>query len=91
MPDVYQMKDNNMSSNPDTKNYSTKDIFTYISYTVNKNTGLDTTQFKVSEMAVGDTILYSKGWIILDSVSGNPAHVNFLLLKTKKYFKPILL
>lgn len=90
MPDVYQMKDNNMSSNPDTKNYSTRDIFTYISYTVNKNTDKDTTQFKVSEMAIGDTILYSKGWIILDSVSGNPTHLNFPVGENEKVLQAYL-
>ena len=77
MPDVYQMKDNNISSNPDTKNYFGKDIFTYISYTVNKEASVDTTQYKISEIAVGDTIFYSKGIIILDSVTGNPTNLGF--------------
>jgi cytochrome c-type biogenesis protein CcmF len=90
MPDVYQMKDNNMSSNPDTKNYMGKDVFTYISYTVNKDVPSDTTQFKVSEMAIGDTIFYSKGMIILDSVSSHPAHIDFNIAPGEKVLQASL-
>lgn len=68
-PDVYIMKDNNMSSNPDTKSYLGKDVFTYISYAINNNNKEeDTAQFKMQEMAKGDTAFYSNGIIILDSV-----------------------
>ncbi len=77
MPDVYLMKDNNMSSNPDTKTYLTKDVFTYISYTTNKNAEQDTTRFKISEMAFGDTLFYSKGIIILNKVIANPVKTTF--------------
>ncbi len=70
-PDVYIMKDNNMSSNPDTKSYLSKDVFTYISYAIN-NKEEDTAQFKVKEMAEGDTTFYSNGIIVLDSVVKNP-------------------
>jgi cytochrome c-type biogenesis protein CcmF len=72
IPDVYLMKDNNMSSNPDTKPYLTKDVFTYISYTLNKDGKNDTAQFKITEMAEGDTAFYSNGYMILNSVLKNP-------------------
>lgn len=72
-PDVYLMKDNNMSSNPDTKNYLTHDVFTYISYALNPEANNDdTAQFKISEVAEGDTIYYSKGYMVLNSVTKNP-------------------
>lgn len=72
-PDVYIMKDNNMSSNPDTKSYLGKDVFTYISYAINnKNQEEDTTQFKISELGEGDTAYYSNGIIILNKVVKNP-------------------
>ena len=71
-PDVYLMKDNNMSSNPDTKNYLTHDVFTYISYALNPEANVDTAQFKISEVAEGDTIFYSKGYMVLNSVIKNP-------------------
>ena len=60
-PDVYLMKDNNMSSNPDTKSYLSRDIFTYISYALNDQSVEDTAQFKLTEMREGDTAFYSNG------------------------------
>ncbi len=71
-PDVYLMKDNNMSSNPDTKNYLTKDIFTYISFAINESTNTDTAQFRETEMAEGDTGYYRNGFFILNQVIKNP-------------------
>jgi cytochrome c-type biogenesis protein CcmF len=78
-PDVYLMKDNNMSSNPDTRAYLAKDVFTYISAASNGNIGEDTASFRIAEAAVGDTIYYSKGYMILNSVVSNPAQNKFNL------------
>jgi cytochrome c-type biogenesis protein CcmF len=80
-PDVYIMKDNNMSSNPDTKSYLGKDVFTYISYAINNSKQEDTAQFKIKEMAEGDTAFYSNGIIILNRVVKNPDN-------GKYHFKP---
>jgi cytochrome c-type biogenesis protein CcmF len=80
-PDVYIMKDNNMSSNPDTKAYLGKDVFTYISYAINNSKEEDTTQFKIKELAEGDTTFYSNGIIILNRVVKNPDN-------EKYHFKP---
>ncbi|HMK02645.1 MAG TPA: hypothetical protein VK489_00555, partial [Ferruginibacter sp.] len=80
-PDVYIMKDNNMSSNPDTKAYISKDVFTYISYAINNEEQTDTAQFKVKEMAIGDTAFYSNGILILNDVVKNPHN-------EKYHFKP---
>lgn len=71
-PDVYMMKDNNMSSNPDTKTFLTKDIFTYISFALNDKNKEDTAAFETYEMAVGDTGYYSNGYFILNNVEKNP-------------------
>ncbi|MBC7887842.1 MAG: cytochrome c biogenesis protein CcsA [Ferruginibacter sp.] len=76
-PDVYLMKDNNMSSNPDTKNYLTHDVFTYVSYALNPEANKDTGSFTVSEVAEGDTIFYSKGFMVLDRVVKNPRSNKF--------------
>jgi cytochrome c-type biogenesis protein CcmF len=76
-PDVYIMKDNNMSSNPDTKTYLTKDVFTFISYAINNNAIEDTAQFAIKEMAEGDTAFYSNGIIILNSVVKNPVNEKY--------------
>jgi cytochrome c-type biogenesis protein CcmF len=80
-PDVYIMKDNNMSSNPDTKSYLRKDVFTFISYAVNNSKVEDTAQFAIKEMAEGDTAFYSNGIIILNKVVKNPDN-------EKYHFKP---
>ncbi len=81
-PDVYLMKDNNMSSNPDTKSYLGKDVFTYISYAINNNNKQeDTAQFKIKELAEGDTAFYSNGIMILNRVVRNPDN-------EKYHFKP---
>ena len=76
-PDVYIMKDNNMSSNPDTKMYFNKDVFTYISYAINENKVEDTAQFIIKEMAEGDTAFYSNGLIILNRVVKNPVNEKY--------------
>jgi cytochrome c-type biogenesis protein CcmF len=76
-PDVYLMKDNNMSSNPDIKSYITKDIFTYVSFALNEKGEEDTTQFRIVELGEGDTIFYSNGLIKLMSVMKNPNNGRF--------------
>jgi cytochrome c-type biogenesis protein CcmF len=81
LPDVYLMKDNNMSSNPDTKTYLGKDVFTYISYAISNNQPEDTAQFKIKELAEGDTAFYSNGMFILNRVVKNPDN-------EKYHFKP---
>ncbi len=80
-PDVYQMKDNTMSSNPDTKSYLNKDVFTYITAAINKEKIEDTAHFNITELAEGDTAYYSQGMIILDKVVKNPNN-------EKYHFKP---
>ena len=76
-PDVYLMKDNNMSSNPDTRSYLTHDVFTYISYALNPEANKDTASFKINEVAEGDTIFYSKGFMVLNKVIKNPTENKF--------------
>jgi len=71
-PDVYVMKDNNMSSNPDTKSYLTHDVFTYVSYALNPEKEADTASFKEYEVAEGDTMFYSKGFIVFNKAVKNP-------------------
>ncbi len=77
-PDVYLMKNNAMSSNPDTRAYIGKDVFTYISYAQTQPEE-DTAQFRITPIDIGDTAFYSKGYIILDEVVSNPAINKFNL------------
>ncbi len=76
-PDVYMMKDNNMSSNPDTKSYLTKDIFTYISYALSDQKNEDTTTFTQVELNIGDTSFYSNGFLVLNNVIKNPVNERY--------------
>jgi cytochrome c-type biogenesis protein CcmF len=79
-PDVYMMKDNNMSSNPDTKSYLLKDVFTYVSYAINKvDIPEDTTSFREVILAIGDTTFYSNGYMVLNSVEKNPSNAKVKL------------
>lgn len=80
-PDVYVGKDALKSSNPSTKRYLTKDIYSYISSINPEGSRNDTAQFTIKELAEGDTAFYSKGFMVLNSVVKNPV--------TKKFnFKP---
>src|ERR1700722_15611704 len=58
------------SPNPDKRHYLSNDIFAYI--TATSGTGDDTAQFHSRIMGLGDTTFYSKGYIVLDSVTVNP-------------------
>jgi len=76
-PDSYRMKDNNLSSNPGTKHYFSHDVFTYISTISARNPEDDTAQFKIHEMGLNDTVFYSKGFIVLNSILKNPDNERF--------------
>jgi cytochrome c-type biogenesis protein CcmF len=60
-----------VSFNPDKRHYLAGDIFTYITYATMGNDN-DTAQFHSRFMRLGDTTYYSKGYIVLDSVTVNP-------------------
>lgn len=70
VPQVYLDKKEGMkASNPATKAYLTKDVFTYISYVPPSGNEPDTAQFKIYEMKEGDTGYYKKGFFILNKVT----------------------
>jgi cytochrome c-type biogenesis protein CcmF len=81
MPDVYVGKDEIRSSNPGTKRYLTKDIYTYITYKDPNGGEPDTAKFTIKELAEGDTAFYSKGYLILNRVVKNPNNAKY-------HFKP---
>ncbi|MEP6615692.1 MAG: cytochrome c biogenesis protein CcsA [Ginsengibacter sp.] len=71
-PDVYRMKDNTFSSNPDIKHYLFHDIFTYISSAADKTNILDTAKYIIHEVGLKDSIYYSRGFLILNNILKNP-------------------
>lgn len=71
-PDSYKMKDNNLSSNPDTRHYLTHDVFTYVSTISVSTKDEDTTSFKMHEVGIGDSVFYDKGYVVLNAILKNP-------------------
>lgn len=57
-----------LMANPDSKQYWDHDVFTYITSIPNPENTADTASFKKYVGNTGDTIFYSKGFIIIDSV-----------------------
>jgi len=76
-PDSYRMKDNNLSSNPGTKHYLNHDVFTYVSTISVHNEEKDTSSFKIHNMAIGDSVFYSKGYFVLNNILKNPDNERF--------------
>ncbi len=58
-----------LMASPASRHYLTHDIFTYISALPNPEKNKDTAQFVSHESGVGDTIFYSRGYMILDQLS----------------------
>jgi cytochrome c-type biogenesis protein CcmF len=65
------------SANPDSRHYWDKDIFIYVNASSNLSEGRDTAQFTKHAVQVGDTVFYSAGYIILDSVTVNPRNKRY--------------
>jgi cytochrome c-type biogenesis protein CcmF len=56
-------------ANPDAKHYLTHDIFTYITSLPDPSKNKDTSTFQTREVAVGDTLFYSKGFAVLEDIA----------------------
>ncbi len=67
------------SANPDKKHYWNRDIFVYVSAMQNGTTD-DTSKFRPVDMKAGDSVFYSNGVIILNSVVKNADSLNKKLL-----------
>jgi cytochrome c-type biogenesis protein CcmF len=62
--------------NPDKHHFWSRDIFSYVS-AVDDALGEDTSSYKSYPVAVRDTVFYSRGYMILDSVVVNPREGKF--------------
>ncbi len=56
-------------SNPDTRHYWTKDVYTYITKAVDKSEKIDSFDTSVEEMALGDTSYFSNGMAVLHKMN----------------------
>ncbi len=72
MPDLYMMKNSNISPNPDSKTFLTEDVFTYITNAIDKTKVEDTATFEVKELALKENTMFSFGYVKVDSVNVNP-------------------
>ncbi len=61
-----------VSQNPSSRHYWNKDIFSYVNYSNKVQEGSDTSQFRQTQVKVGDTVYYSAGFMVLDTVIVNP-------------------
>lgn len=58
-----------LMANPDAKHYWDHDVFTYITSVPNPDQSKDTSTFRPRNGKAGDTVFYSKGFIVLGNVS----------------------
>ena len=72
----------NFSNNPDKQHYLDRDIFTYISYANILDKQKDTSGYKSFPVALHDTVFYSRGMMILDSVLVNPSNDKYHFTST---------
>jgi len=58
-----------LMANPDSRHYLDHDVFTYISALPNPEKNKDTAQFKPNPVVAGDSIYYSKGYLVVEKVA----------------------
>jgi cytochrome c-type biogenesis protein CcmF len=58
-----------LMANPDAKHYFGHDIFTYITSLPDPNKTKDTAKFKTETVEIGDTVFYSKGFVVVENVA----------------------
>ncbi|RYG40936.1 MAG: cytochrome c assembly protein, partial [Chitinophagaceae bacterium] len=58
-----------LMANPDSRHYLDHDVFTYISALPNPEKNKDTATFKSNPVKPGDSIFYSKGYMILEKLA----------------------
>lgn len=65
-----------VTPNPSAKHYWNKDIFTYLTFLGDpaKMKANDTATFRNRTVKIGDTLFYSKGMLVINSVAVNPAN-----------------
>jgi cytochrome c-type biogenesis protein CcmF len=58
----------NLSSNPGSKHYLSRDVFVYITSWLNPDSIKDTASFSHKWVGKGDTVFYSKGYIVVGNI-----------------------
>ena len=71
MPNAFLVKgekSSQLSSNPGSRHYLSEDIFVYITSWLNPDKISDTTTIRYSDIKVGDTVFYSKGFMVVNKL-----------------------
>lgn len=78
-PDAYLSNrgEQALTPNPDSKHYLTKDIFTYITAVPVKDDPNDTAQYHTHEVAPGDTVFLTNGYVVLEALRSEPKTRNY--------------
>jgi cytochrome c-type biogenesis protein CcmF len=58
-----------LMANPDSRHYWDHDVFTYITSLPDPEKNQDTASFRPQSVSVGDTLFYSKGYAVLESLT----------------------
>jgi cytochrome c-type biogenesis protein CcmF len=58
-------------SSPGTKHYWNKDVFTYITKTLDKSTVTDTFSYSKRTLKLGDTLYFNNGYLVYDKLERN--------------------
>jgi len=58
-----------LMANPDSRHYWNHDVFTYVSALPNPEKNKDTSSFQTYKVKLGDSIFYSKGYIVLEKIT----------------------
>jgi cytochrome c-type biogenesis protein CcmF len=66
-----------LMANPDAKHYWDHDIFTYITSLPDPEKNKDTSSFRPYASSIGDTIFYSNGFMVLDTIVVNPTNAKY--------------
>ena len=80
-PDAFvNTKENTISSNPASRHYLTRDIFTYVSAAPNREeeAKADTTPYVTHQMKQGDSVFFSRGFIVLKGLNTKPESRNYV-------------
>lgn len=71
MPNAFLVKSENnsqLSSNPGSRHYVSEDIFVYITSWLNPDSIKDTTTTRFTAIQEGDTVFYSKGFVVINKM-----------------------
>ena len=58
-----------LMANPDSRHYWDHDVFTYVSALPNPEKNQDTVSFRSNKVKIGDSIFYSKGYMVLENIT----------------------